>query len=355
MDVLSVVGARPQFIKAFVVSRELRRDHNEILVHTGQHYDEELSDVFFDELGIPEPDHNLGIGSESHATQTARMMIGLEELVDKYEPDVLLCYGDTNSTLAAAIVASKRDVKLAHVEAGLRSFNRDMPEEMNRILTDHASDILFAPSESAVEHLKSEGITTGVYNVGDVMYDSLLWAREEGAEHSTIREDLGVRDTEYLLATVHRPQNTDDRERLEKILVSLAADPRPVIFPAHPRTLDRLERYDLLEMAEKDLRLIDPVGYLDFVMLQAGAEIIVTDSGGIQKEAFFLDAPCVTLREETEWPETVEAGGNVLVGADGDAISRAMANPPQSSSNAEPYGDGKAGEKIVCVLSELSE
>ena len=355
MDVLSVVGARPQFIKAFVVSRQLRREHDEILVHTGQHYDNELSDVFFDELGIPEPDHNLGIGSESHATQTAQMMTGLEELVDEYKPDVLLCYGDTNSTLAAAIVASKRDVKLAHVEAGLRSFNRDMPEEMNRILTDHASDILFAPSERSVDNLKSEGITDGVYNVGDVMYDSLLWARKKGAEHSRIHDELGVADTKYLLATVHRPRNTDDRERLETILMSLAADPRPVIFPAHPRTIDRLERYDLLEMAEEDLTLIDPVGYLDFVMLQAGAEIIVTDSGGIQKEAFFLDVPCVTLREETEWLETVEAGGNVLVGADTDAIVEALANPPQSSSDAEPYGDGKAGEKIVRALSELLE
>jgi UDP-N-acetylglucosamine 2-epimerase (non-hydrolysing) len=355
MDVLSVVGARPQFIKAFVVSRELRCKHDEILVHTGQHYDEELSDVFFEELGIPEPDHNLGIGSESHATQTARMIIGLEELVDKYEPDVLLCYGDTNSTLAAAIVASKREVKLAHVEAGLRSFNREMPEEMNRILTDHASDILFPPSDRAVDNLEAEGITEGVYNVGDVMYDSLLWAREEGAKHSTIREDLGVGDSEYLLATVHRPRNTDDRERLETILASLAADPRPVIFPAHPRTIDRLERYNLLETAEEDLTLVDPVGYLDFVTLQTGAEIIVTDSGGIQKEAFFLDVSCVTLREETEWPETVEAGGNVLVGADTDAIGKALADPPQSSSDAEPYGDGKAGEKIVRALSELSE
>lgn len=355
MDVLSAVGARPQFIKAFVVSRELRRDHDEILVHTGQHYDEELSDVFFEELGIPEPDHNLGIGSESHATQTARMMTGLEALVDEYNPDVLLCYGDTNSTLAAAIVASKRDMKLAHVEAGLRSFNREMPEEMNRILTDHASDILFTPSDRAVDNLEAEGITESVYNVGDVMYDSLLWAREQGRDHSTIHEDLGVGNTEYLLATVHRPRNTDDRERLETILASLAADPRPVIFPAHPRTIDRLERYDLSEMAEEDLILVDPVGYLDFVMLQAGAETIVTDSGGIQKEAFFLNVPCITLREETEWPETVESGGNMLVGADPDAINRALADPPQSLSDAEPYGNGRAGEKIIHILSSLLE
>ncbi|WP_418284147.1 non-hydrolyzing UDP-N-acetylglucosamine 2-epimerase [Halorubrum sp. DTA46] len=355
MDVLTVVGARPQFIKAFVVSRELRVEHDEVLVHTGQHYDEELSDVFFDELGLPEPDHNLGIGSESHATQTARMMVELEGLVEEYDPDVLLCYGDTNSTLAAAIVASKVDVELAHVEAGLRSFNREMPEEMNRILTDHASDVLFPPSDRAVRHLESEGITEGVYNVGDVMYDSLLWAREVAAERSTVHEDIGIGDEAYLLATVHRPRNTDDRDRLKTILAVLAADPREVVFPAHPRTINQLERYDLLETAESELTLIDPVGYLDFVTLQAGAEVIVTDSGGIQKEAFFLGVPCVTLREETEWVETVEAGGNVLVGADADAIAEALADPPRSSSDAEPYGDGTAGEKIVDVLDELSE
>ena len=186
------------------------------------------------------------------------------------------------------------------------------------------------------------------------MYDSLLWARDKGAEHSTIRKDLGVKDTEYLLATVHRPRNTDDRERLETILASLAADPRPVIFSAHPRTIDRLEQYDLLEVVEEDLRLIDPVGYLDFVMLQAGAEIIVTDSGGIQKEAFFLDIPCITLREETEWPETVDAGGNILVGADADAIRKALENPPQLSTDAQPYGDGTAGKQIAQILTELS-
>ncbi|AZH24759.1 non-hydrolyzing UDP-N-acetylglucosamine 2-epimerase [Haloplanus aerogenes] len=355
MDVLSVVGARPQFIKAFVVSRELRATHDEVLVHTGQHYDEELSDIFFEELGIPEPDYDLGIGSESHATQTARMMIGLEEVVEEYAPDILLCYGDTNSTLAAAIVASKFDLELAHVEAGLRSFNRGMPEEINRILTDHASDILFAPSERAVDHLQSEGITEKVYNVGDVMYDSLLWAREEAKNRSTIREDLGVANEEYLLATVHRPRNTDDRERLKTIITSLAIDQRRVVFPAHPRTIDRLKRYDLLAMTEEELTLIDPVSYLDFVSLQAGAEVIVTDSGGIQKEAFFLDVPCITLREETEWPETIEAGGNLLVGADAGAIREALANPPQLSSNSEPYGDGTASKKIVEVLNKSSE
>lgn len=355
MKVLSVVGARPQFVKAFVVSRELRPQHDEILVHTGQHYDEELSDVFFDELGIPEPDYNLGVGSESHARQTAQMMIELEELVDEHNPDVVLCYGDTNSTLAAALVASKMDVQLAHVEAGLRSFNRSMPEEVNRILTDHVSDILFTPSERAVGHLESEEITGNVHNVGDVMYDALLHAREEATTQSTILDDLALEDETYLLATVHRPRNTDNRERLETILASLAADPRCVVLPAHPRTLDRLEKYDLLETAEEELTLIEPVGYLDFITLQTNAKIIVTDSGGIQKEAFFLDIPCVTLREETEWPETVDVGGNVLVGANGDAIHHALEDPPQPTSDTQPYGDGTAATKIVRVLSEISK
>lgn len=355
MNVLSVVGARPQFIKAFAVSRELRPQHDETLVHTGQHYDEELSDVFFDELGIPEPDYNLGVGSESHARQTAEMMIELEALVDDHNPDIVLCYGDTNSTLAAAIVASKMDAELAHVEAGLRSFNREMPEEVNRILTDHVSDVLFPPSERAVDYLESEGITENVHDVGDVMYDALLRTRETATARSTILEDLDLKDETYLLATVHRPRNTDSRERLESILASLAADPRRVVLPAHPRTLDRLERYDLLKTAEEELTLIEPVGYLDFITLQAAAEIIVTDSGGIQKEAFFLEVPCVTLREETEWPETVEAGGNVLVGADADTIQEALANPPQSSSNAQPYGDGTAAKRITRVLAAASE
>lgn len=350
MNVLSVVGARPQFIKASVVSRELRSKHDEILVHTGQHYDEELSDVFFDELGIPEPDYNLGVGSDSHARQTAQMAMELESLIDDHDPEVVLCYGDTNSTLAAALVASKMDVELAHIEAGLRSFNKEMPEEVNRVMTDHVSDILFTPSERAVEHLKSEGITENVYNVGDVMYDALLWAHEEAKTRSTIFNDLDLEGEPYLLATVHRPRNTDDRERLESILATLAADPRRVVLPAHPRTLDRLERYDLLKLAEGELTLIEPVGYLDFITLQADAEIIVTDSGGIQKEAFFLDVPCVTFREETEWPETVEAGGNVLVGADVDAIRAALENPPQSLSDAQPYGDGTAAKKIAQVF-----
>ncbi|ELZ97025.1 UDP-N-acetylglucosamine 2-epimerase [Haloferax mucosum ATCC BAA-1512] len=351
MKVLSVIGARPQFVKASVVSRELRKHHEEILVHTGQHYDEELSDVFFEELGIPKPDHNLGVGSASHAKQTGEMMIQLEELVTEYDPDVVLSYGDTNSTLAASIVASKMDAEMAHVEAGLRSFNRDMPEEVNRILTDHVSDYLFVPSQQAIEHLEAEGITESVYNVGDVMYDALLWVQESSADEPAVLKRLGLDPNNYILATVHRPRNTDDAERLAAIIDCLCDDPREVVFPAHPRTVSCLADHGLLERADEELTLIDPVGYGDFIGLQANSELIVTDSGGIQKEAFFLNIPCVTLREETEWPETVEEGGNVLVGADPEKIRDALASPPISTSDATPYGDGTAGEKIVEVLS----
>lgn len=353
MKVLSVIGARPQFIKAFAVSRQIRSKYEEILVHTGQHYDDEMSDVFFDELGIPEPDHNLGIGSKSHGKQTAEMIIGLEDLIEQHTPDVVLCYGDTNSTLAAAIVASKLDVELAHVEAGLRSFNREMPEETNRVLTDHASDILFAPSERAVSNLDTEGISTDVYPVGDVMYDALLWAREKADSISSIREDLDIENEEYILSTVHRPRNTDDPNRLRDIIRTLVSESRPVVFPAHPRTVKQLEKYELYDAAESGLILTEPLGYLDFVRLQAGADIIVTDSGGIQKEAFFLDVPCVTLREETEWTETVESGSNVLVGADTRKLEDALANPPIPNTDARPYGDGDAAEKIVNRLASL--
>lgn len=350
MKILSVVGARPQFIKAFAVSQELRKQHHEILVHTGQHYDEELSGVFFETLGIPEPDYNLGVGSDSHGQQTAEMLAQLEELIDEERPDVVLLYGDTNSTLAGALAGAKMDPAVAHVEAGLRSHNRDMPEEINRILSDHASDLFFTPSQRAVDYLASEGITENVYNVGDVMYDALLLAQEKALTQSTILTELGIEEGSYLLATVHRPRNTDNHERLEAIFDTLAADTRRVVLPAHPRTVDRLEQYGILDEFEEKLTLIDPAGYLDFITLQANADIIVTDSGGIQKEAFFLDVPCVTLREETEWPETIDAGGNVLVGADRDAIRDALSNPSQSMSDAEPYGDGNAAGAIRRTL-----
>jgi UDP-N-acetylglucosamine 2-epimerase (non-hydrolysing) len=350
MNVLSVVGARPQFVKSFVVSRELRTHHQEVLVHTGQHYDEELSDVFFDELGIPEPDHNLGVGSGNHGEQTARMMTELETLVNEYRPDVVLCYGDTNSTLAAAIVTAKLNADLVHVEAGLRSFNREMPEEINRVLTDHASDLLFAPSERAVVNLEDEGITDGVFFTGDVMYDALLAVRDEAVHRASVLDDLGLHDEEFVLTTVHRPRNTDEEERLRTILETLATDDRRVVFPVHPRTRDRLATYGLWDSMADQIDLVDPVGYVDFVALLDTAAVVATDSGGIQKEAMFLETPCITFREETEWDETVEAGWNVLVGADRTAIETALDSPPKGDPECQPYGDGSAANQIREVL-----
>lgn len=353
MKVCSVVGARPQFVKAFPVSQALRRDHDEVLIHTGQHYDETMSAVFFSELGIPEPDYNLGVGSGPHARQTAAMMEKLDTVFDEERPDVVLVYGDTNSTLAAAMVAAKRDCLLAHVEAGLRSFNREMPEEVNRVLTDHASDLLFVPTETAMSHLKTEGITEGVHLTGDVMYDAILAVHDRAMEESPILDCLNLGDGEYILATIHRPANTDDPKTLKRLIQTLGDAPLPVVFPAHPRTVARLEEFDLLDMAHNNLRLISPVGYRDLVRLLAGAERVATDSGGIQKEAFFLDTPCVTLREETEWVETVEAGWNMLVGADPDAIRAGLTHDFALNVDGKPtpYGDGHAAEKISNVLS----
>ena len=354
MRVLTIVGARPQFVKAFAISRGLRERHDEVLVHTGQHYDEALSGVFFDELGIPEPEYNLGVGSDTHGRQTAAMLEGIEEVLEAESPDVVLLYGDTNSTLAGAVAWSKLDPLVAHVEAGLRSYNREMPEEVNRVLTDHASDVLFPPSESAAETLASEGITDGVYVVGDVMYDSLLWAREVAQTESSVLSDLGYDEGEFVLSTVHRAGNTDDPAKLAAIVDGLESSPLPVVLPVHPRTEQRLREFDLWERANAALDIVDPVGYLDFVRLLDGAERVATDSGGVQKEAFFLDTPCVTLREETEWVETVECGWNVLVGADSDAIGRAVTVERSLAEKPQPYGDGNAAAAIVRVLSEYA-
>ncbi|THE64968.1 UDP-N-acetylglucosamine 2-epimerase (non-hydrolyzing) [Salinadaptatus halalkaliphilus] len=352
MHVCSIVGARPQFVKAAVVSRQLREVGEETLVHTGQHYDEELSDVFFEELDIPEPEYNLGVESETHGRQTAAMIARLESVVDEIDPDVLLLYGDTNSTLAGAVVGSKRDVTVAHVEAGLRSENRAMPEEINRILTDHASDLCFVPSETAVRNLADEGITDGVHWTGDVMYDAILDARERSRRRSTILEDLDLEEGKFALATVHRAGNTDDRSNLAAIVDGLASSPLPVVFPAHPRTVDKLREYGLWTRATTHLEIIDPQGYLDFVRLLDGAERVATDSGGVQKEAFFCSTPCLTMRAETEWVETVDCGWNRLVGPDEARIREALHADWTPTSHPHPYGDGTAGHRIVSLLSD---
>jgi UDP-N-acetylglucosamine 2-epimerase len=350
VKVVSVVGARPQFVKAFPTSQALRERHEEVLVHTGQHYDELLSSVFFEELSIPAPDHQLGVGSGPHAVQTAEMLTGIDDVVGSETPDAVLVYGDTNSTLAGALSAAKRDADLVHVEAGLRSFRQGMPEEVNRVLTDHVSDVLCAPSRRAVVNLDAEGIDGGVVNTGDVMYDALGLVRERALDRSTALETHDLSPGEFVLSTVHRARNTDDPDRLAAILDGLGSTRDPVVLPAHPRTAERLREYGLSESAADGLRVVDPVGYLDFLRLVEAARVVATDSGGVQKEAFYLDTPCVTLREETEWVETVEAGGNVLVGADADRISRALASPPTASSGQRPYGDGNAAERIVEAL-----
>ncbi|MFC7205409.1 non-hydrolyzing UDP-N-acetylglucosamine 2-epimerase [Haloferax namakaokahaiae] len=355
--ILSVVGARPQFIKAFPVSAALREQHEEVLVHTGQHYDESMSGVFFDELDIPKPDYNLGVGSGPHALQTAEMMQKLDAVMEDEDPDIVLVYGDTNSTLAGALVASKRRPLVAHVEAGLRSYNWEMPEEVNRVLTDHCSDMLFAPSESAALTLESEGVTDGVYVTGDVQYDAILKSRATAREHSTVLEDLGLRDGEYVLATVHRANNTDDRERLENIVSGLSSAGKPVVFPIHPRTEKALKDADLWTRVVEDehLLVVEPVGYLDFVRLLDGAERVATDSGGVQKEAFYLDKRCVTLRDETEWVETVDAGWNTLVGADPLAMERALQSTDSLPEKPSLYGDGTAATRIVQAIAEFED
>lgn len=349
MKVLSVVGARPQFVKAAVLSRALRQRHEEILVHTGQHYDDLMSDVFFRELGLPTPDINLGVGSGRHAVQTARAIEGLEPVMMGQKPDLVIVYGDTNSTLAGALVAAKLNLPLAHVEAGLRSYDRSMPEEVNRVVADHLARLLFCPTAHAVECLKREGIKRGVYLVGDLMYDSLVASLPRvQAEEERVLSGLGLQHGCYYVATVHRPSNTDDPSRLEGIINGLRRLDLPVVLPAHPRTRAALENMGLQVPA--NVRLIEPVGYIEMVALERNARAILTDSGGVQREAYFLAIPCVTLREESEWPETLVEGWNVLVGADPDAIARAAARPRPQGQPVPSFGDGDAATKIVETL-----
>jgi UDP-GlcNAc3NAcA epimerase len=348
MKVVSIVGARPQFIKAAPVSRQLRRRYQEVLLHTGQHYDYGMSQAFFDELDIPLPDVNLGIGSASHGRQTGEMLVGIEAVLLKEQPDWVLVYGDTNSTLAGALAAAKLCIPVAHVESGLRSFNRHMPEEVNRVLTDHIADLLFCPTQTAVDNLASEDIVTGVHNVGDVMYDAALHNGTLAAARSCIVEELGVQPGAYLLATIHRPRNTDDPSRLRAILKAFRVVGEPIIFPAHPRS-----RRAILKQVQRippNVHLIEPVGYLDMLQLERHARAILTDSGGVQKEAYFFGVPCITLRKETEWVETVQEGWNQLVGANPDRIVSAVRDLQVPVDRPSLFGDGHAAERIVTLL-----
>lgn len=359
MRVLTVVGARPQFIKAAPVSRELAAaGHQEFLVHTGQHYDYGMSQVFFEELGLREPDINLSVGSGLHGRQTGQMLIQLEEVMKAQRPDWALVYGDTNSTLAGALAAVKLHIPVAHVEAGLRSFNRTMPEEHNRVLTDHCADLCFCPTQTAVDHLANEGVTQGVHLVGDTMYDAVQQFGEVARGRSTVLNRLGLEPKHYCLATVHRPYNTDDTKALSNILAALSGMDESVVFPVHPRTRKKIAELDGRGSAAwqtSKLLVIEPVGYLDMLMLEQNARLILTDSGGMQKEAYFFDVPCITLRPETEWGETIAAGWNVLVGTDVDAIAAAVRKTDwPTNTPPEAFGNGCAAHSIVSVLSRWS-
>ncbi len=363
MKVVSVIGTRPQFIKAAAVSRRLRErsDVREVLIHTGQHYDDNMSPIFFRELAMPAPDYNLGIGSQPHGAQTGHMLAALEDVLLKERPDWVLVYGDTNSTLAGALAAAKLRLPLAHVEAGLRSYDRRMPEEINRVLTDHASDLLFAPTEGAVGNLKREGIEgDAVRLVGDVMYDAALFHGDSGSREDCPLQRFGLRPGAYILATIHRAENTDDEGRLTGIfnaLASVAAE-LPVLVPLHPRTRAALDHANSLWDRPKDLILADPLGYLDMIRLEQDARLIVTDSGGVQKEAFFFRVPCLTLRDRTEWTELVDLGWNRLVPPDGagrigDAIRASLMDESRAGRDdvsADLYGGGRAAARIVNIL-----
>lgn len=337
-------------MKAAAVSRVLRQRHQEVLLHTGQHYDYEMSGIFFDGLDLPRPDVNLAVGSGWHGAQTGAMLKGIEEVLLAERPDLLLIYGDTNSTLAGALAASKLSVPVAHVEAGLRSFNRRMPEEVNRVVADHLSDLLLCPGDTAVRNLAAEGITRNVHLVGDVMLDVLSWAKEQlAANPSEILERLDVRPQRYILATVHRSENTDDLGRLEQILSAFNALDEPVVFPVHPRVRKVIS--SACCRIERHVRLIDPVGYLEMVALTGSARSVLTDSGGLQKEAYWLGVPCLTMRDQTEWLETVETGWNTLVGADAKKIIEAVRSFAPNNSRPALYGDGFAAVKCVDLLN----
>ena len=358
MKIVTIIGARPQFIKAAVVSRAMRLRSNEItevIVHTGQHFDSNMSDIFFDELDIPKPHYHLGVGGGTHGQNTGRMLEKIEEVLLEEKPDYLLVYGDTDSTLAGTLAAVKLHIPVAHVEAGLRSFNRKMPEEINRILTDHASDLLFTPTITAVENLNQEGIQPEkIKQVGDVMYDAALFYGAKVEQNNDLLTTLQIQSKKYALVTLHRAENVDDKARLESIIKGLGHYENQIILPLHPRTKKMMESFGIV--LPKNIKIIDPVGYLDMILLEKHAALIATDSGGVQKEAYFHKVPCVTLRDQTEWIELVKNGANILTGANTIAIISAL----DKASNVNPtvfdkplYGNGTTGSEIVDLLIKL--
>lgn len=352
MKIVSVVGARPEFIQAMPVSRAIRVDHQEVLVHTGQHYDYLMSQAFFDELEIPVADYNLGVGSGSQARQTAEMMVGLEEVFLKEKPDWAIVRGDTNSSLAAALVAAKLNIPMAHIEAGERSWNRSMPEEINRRVADRLAGLHFCVSEIGRRNLAAEGIVDTVHWVGDVMLDALLYALPIARTTSRILNHLRIEPRSYSLVTIHRPMNTDEPDRLRRILSALKQVSETVILPAHPRT--RRALLDMDVRLDDHIKLIEPVGYFDMLALEENARLIATDSGGVQREAYYVRVPCLTLRDETEWIATIETGWNKLVGADPNLIRDAWFNFVPAEEHPPIYGTGAAAREIAEVLSNAT-
>ncbi len=354
MKFVTVIGNRPQFIKAAAVSGPLRQQHEELLVHTGQHYDDELSTIFIAELGMPRPEVELGIAGGSNSEQTAQMIAALAPLLAESQPDGVLVYGDTNSTLAGALTAAQANIPVAHVEAGMRSFDRSMPEELNRVLTDHCSELLLCPSQVAVDNLQRERLGERALLVGDVMVDVAQLIRPRAAENGAALELAGVAPGEYLLATAHRAANVDDPQRLELLVELLLAAPGPVVLPLHPRTRARLQAAGLIERLEAgEVKILPPLGYIDFMALMLGARAVLTDSGGVQKEAYLAGVQCVTLRDTTEWVETVQSGWNTLVDLDAAAALTALDAAP-SGERPELYGNGQAAARVVTALSSLA-
>jgi UDP-GlcNAc3NAcA epimerase len=354
LRIVTVVGARPQFIKAAMLNMEFEKHGiEEILVHTGQHFDSNMSGIFFQELGLSEPQLNLHINSDTNTVQTARVMIELEKHIREMEPSAILVYGDTNATLAGAMVGAQLQIPVFHVEAGLRSFDRRMPEEINRVLTDNLSTLLFCPTDTAVRNLAAEGRTNGVYNVGDIMYDAVMFFSETARKQSTILEELKVQEKGYILATVHRNFNTDHDERLEEILKALGQCSNAVVWPLHPRTRKMISQFGLDGyLQSSNIIVTEPLGYIDMIRLQSGAKVIVTDSGGVQKEAYFNGVPSVILRENTEWVELIESGWGQLAEIGSEAILSAIASAKVGSPTISPFGKGKARIIMAQLIRE---
>lgn len=352
MKIACIVGVRPEFIQAEPVINELKK-HDVILVHTGQHYDYEMSKIFFDELSIPEPNYHLGAGSGSHGHQTANILKGVENVFLKEEPDCVLVFGDTNSTLSGALASVKLHIPLAHVEAGLRSFDRQMPEEINRVVVDHISNVLFSPTDTAITNLRTEGIFNCVYNTGDVMYDSLIQKMNHIKNNKNILSELGLDSKKYILMTLHRSENTDNIHNLKNVLKAVGESNTKFVFPIHPRTKKLLRDSSIISILDNNIQMVEPLGYLNFLRILTGASKVLTDSGGVQKQAFMLGVPCITLRENTEWVETVKCGWNVLVGTSKDRIKQMINTFDPLNDLSRVYGDGNASKKISKILKLL--